>query len=115
MNKRALGFEKEKLAAQFLEEKGYQVLEKNFYSHFGELDLICKKEEYLVFVEVKYRKELAYGYPLEAVSYRKQQCLLKTARYYLYKNKIEEETPCRFDMVSILGEKINIIENCLEF
>ncbi|MEG1459118.1 MAG: YraN family protein, partial [Acetivibrio sp.] len=61
MNKRALGFEKEKLAAQFLEEKGYQVLEKNFYSHFGELDLICKKEEYLVFVEVKYRKELAYG------------------------------------------------------
>ena len=56
MNKREKGTVYENMAASYLEEKGYQILEKNFYSHFGEIDLIAKKEEVIIFVEVKYRK-----------------------------------------------------------
>lgn len=114
MNKRALGNEKEKIAAAFLKENQYEIIEQNFYSRYGEIDLICKKESYLVFVEVKYRKKESYGYPQEAVTYRKQQSMIKTARFYMYKNEISEYTPCRFDTVCILGEEINIIENCIE-
>jgi len=114
MNKRALGFEKEAVAAAYLTEHGYQVIDKNFYSRYGEIDLICKKDGYLIFVEVKYRKDNDFGFPSEAITLRKMQSMRKTANYYLYKNKLIEETPCRFDVVSLLGDDISIIENVME-
>ncbi len=114
INKRALGFEKEAVASAYLTEHGYQVIDKNFYSRYGEIDLICKKDGCLIFVEVKYRKDKDFGFPSEAITLRKMQSMRKTANYYLYKNKQTEETPCRFDVVSILGEEISIIENVME-
>lgn len=113
MNKRSVGFEKEAIAATYLTEKGYQLVEKNFYSRYGEIDLICKKDGYLVFVEVKYRKDTSFGFPTEAITLKKRVSIRKTATYYLYKKGFGEETPCRFDIVSILGDDITQIENAM--
>ncbi len=114
MNKRKIGVEKEGVAETFLISNGYEVLERNFFSRYGELDLVCQNQGYLVFVEVKYRSSCDFGYPEEAVTYKKAQSMIKTANYYMYQHHISSDTPCRFDMVSILGDQIQIIENCLE-
>jgi len=65
----------------------------------------------LVFVEVKYRLNNRYGYPAEAVTAAKQRKIYYTAEYYRYRYRIEEETPCRFDVIEILGDKIRWIKN----
>lgn len=105
-NKRGLGFEKEEMAAEYLAGCGAGILERNFYFRGGELDLIVKDGEYLCFVEVKYRKNTSFGFPEEAVTYAKQKKILSGARFYLYKNHYPADTPCRFDIVSVCGEKI---------
>lgn len=110
-NKRSLGSQKEELAAHYLKEQGAEILAKNFYFHGGELDLVVKDGEYLCFVEVKYRKSTLYGYPEEAVTPVKQRKMLQGARLFLYQNRYPEDTPCRFDVVSIYQEKITWIQN----
>ena len=113
MNKREKGTVYENMAASYLEEKGYQILEKNFYSHFGEIDLIAKKEEVIIFVEVKYRKSTQKGYPQEAVTAQKCRRIIKSAQYYLCRCGMTECT-CRFDVIAILGDKITHIENAFD-
>lgn len=110
-NKRKLGNEKEQIAKKYLESKGYQIIAENFYAKGGEIDLIGREEGYLVFIEVKYRSTSEAGHPLEAVDYQKQNKLRFTAQYYMYKNHISEDTPCRFDVVAILGEEIIVIKD----
>lgn len=85
MNRRKIGQKHEELAAKYLEEKGYEILERNYRIRTGEIDLIARDDRYLVFVEVKYRKNLQMGDPLEAVDSRKQQQIYRTARYYLHR------------------------------
>lgn len=101
----------ESLAAAFLQKKGYEILERNFYSPKGEIDLIAKDGPYLVFVEVKYRSDSRYGHPLETVDKNKQRRIRGAARYYLRKNGMGEETACRFDVVGMLKEELIHIEN----
>ena len=110
-NKRKLGNDKEELAAAYLKEQGVEILAKNFYFHGGELDLVAKDGEYLCFVEVKYRKSALYGYPVEAVTPAKQRKILQGARFYLYQNRLPEDTPCRFDVISIYQEEITWLQN----
>jgi len=110
-NKRTIGSEKERLAREYLEKQGYQILECNFYSSYGEIDIIANDGRWLVFLEVKYRKSLSAGYPAEAVNRQKRQKLYQTAQYYLYKNRLPESTPCRFDVVAILGDKLEHIKD----
>lgn len=110
-NKRKIGAEQEALAEQYLIKQGYHILQKNFYSRFGEIDIIAKKDKYLVFIEVKYRKDEKMGFPEEAIDMRKQNNIIQMARFYMFQNKISENTPCRFDVVCILGEKIRLLEN----
>ena len=76
----------------------------------GEIDLIARDGRYLVFIEVKYRKNLQMGDPLEAVDVRKQQRIYQTARYYLHQKKWEN-IPCRFDVIGITGTQICHIRN----
>lgn len=109
MNRRALGKRYEEAAASFLEEKGYKILERNFTSPRGEIDLIARDGRYLVFVEVKYRANASQGNPLEAVGTAKQERLRRTAAWYLMKRGIPEEMPCRFDVVGILGKEIVLV------
>ena len=90
---------------------GNKILERNFRCKIGEIDIIALHKGYLVFIEVKYRKDSAAGHPLEAVDYQKQNKIRYTAQYYMYKNRIPENTPCRFDVVSILGDEITLIKD----
>jgi putative endonuclease len=105
----------EKIAALFLEKVfGYTILELNFKSRYGEIDIIAKDGETLVFVEVKYRKSERYGYPEEFVNLKKQYKILQTARYFMLKSHSGDETPIRFDVVSILGDKIKVIKDAFQ-
>ncbi|WP_276661388.1 YraN family protein, partial [Syntrophomonas wolfei] len=60
---RELGLWGEELAAQYLGKKGYKILERNFYTRYGELDLVCEKDDNIVFVEVKTRRSTRFGSP----------------------------------------------------
>lgn len=105
----------EKEAKEFLEKKNFEILQENFHSRYGEIDLIAKQGKYLVFVEVKYRSNEKGGHPLEAVDARKQQHICKTAEYYCLCQGYGENVPCRFDVIGILGTKIIHIENAFPF
>lgn len=111
VNKRRIGSRYEELAARYLGEHGLRILDQNFRSYQGEIDLVCRDGRMLVFVEVKYRKDNKKGDPAEAVSYIKQQHIRDTARYYLYSHRYGEDTPCRFDVVAILGTEVRWIKN----
>lgn len=91
----------EKLAKRFLEERGYEIMCQNFRGRQGEIDIIAKdKEETIVFVEVKTRTSLEFGNPAEAVDSIKMERILKTAKYFLYSQKIKENN-IRFDVMEI--------------
>lgn len=97
-----------------MESLGYEILEYNFYTRTGEIDIIAKQEEYLVFAEVKYRKNSSKGHPLEAVSLQKQRRISKSALYYM-KRKGVSEMAVRFDVVSILDDEIQVVQNAFDF
>lgn len=113
-NKRKIGFEYEKIAGDYLKKRGYEIIEYNFYSRHGEIDIIAKHEGYLVFVEVKYRENDSKGDPLEAISIKKQRTISKCALYYIKKNGMQDVS-VRFDVVGILGDKIQVVQNAFEF
>lgn len=109
--KRAKGAFYEQLAADFLEAKGYQIVERNFYAPQGEIDLIARDGACLVFVEVRYRTTLRGGHPLETVNAQKQKRIRSAARWYFLKRGLGEDTACRFDVVGILKEELVHVEN----
>ena len=84
-----LGKTGEDLALDFLKSHSYSVLEKNFRSKFGEIDIIAEKNHSLYFIEVKTRSNLNHGAPYEAVNKRKIYHIKKASQYYLLKNKFE--------------------------
>lgn len=113
-NKRRLGTKYEKIATKYLQAKGYSVLASNFRCKIGEIDIIAKENGYLIFIEVKYRSSLNKGYPHDAISNYKINKIINTAKYYMLTNNISFDTPCRFDVITILGDEINIIKNAFE-
>lgn len=114
MNQRAVGAVYEKRAGAYLKQQGYELLEYNFCCRSGEIDLIARDGAYLVFVEVKYRRTPDGGNPLEAVDIRKQKKISRTAAYYCMTHGYGENTPCRFDVVAVLGENICVVKNAFE-
>jgi putative endonuclease len=99
-NTRQVGYKAEEQAAQFLIQKGYQILTKNFTIRGGEVDLVAKEGETLVFVEVKMRSNTSFGSALESITPWKVQALLKTALFYI--RRVEwGDRPYRFDLVTI--------------
>jgi putative endonuclease len=111
-----LGKEGEDRAAQFLIKRGYRILERNYRTRSGELDLIALHEGTVVFVEVKTRTSGAYGAPELAVNPRKQQRMVKTALGYLKYKKLHQ-VPCRFDVVAITAateKDVELIQNAFE-
>jgi putative endonuclease len=91
------------LACQYLENKGFKLIEKNFNCRMGEIDLIMKDEDSLVFVEVRYRKNNNFGSGAESITASKQSKLIKTASLYLQRHDKLNKYPSRFDVVSITG------------
>lgn len=90
----------EDLATKYLESLGYTIIERNFVARQGEIDIIAKDKEELVFVEVKTRTNTLYGKPVEAVNDTKQKHLISTTKYYLYSNHLENEL-VRLDVVEV--------------
>ena len=115
INKRAVGTVYEKAAGSYLVQQGYEILEYNFRCRMGEIDIIAKDGEYLVFVEVKYRSSERAGNPLEAVDIRKQRIISKVASYYCLTHGYGESSPCRFDVVAINGEEYILIKNAFDY
>ena len=99
----------------FLEKRGLQIREKNFRCRSGEIDLIAQDERYLVFVEVKYRKNGRSGSSFAAVGREKQRIISRVAMFFLAVHGYREFPPCRFDVVGIDGEKIHWIKNAFDF
>ena len=109
MKKIFLGKEGERLAAEYLIKKGYRILEKNFRTPFGEIDIIAMDNKYFVIIEVKRRTSDRFGEPSQAVNHIRQERLKKQAIYYL--SRIKEEYPLRFDVIAIKDREIEHIEN----
>ena len=114
-NKRMEGSRYEKLAARYLEQKGMDILELNYRCRTGEIDIIARDGEYLVFVEVKYRRDDKMGNPKEAVNRKKQKKISMTASYYLMRECGRMDIPCRFDVAAVLGEQIEVVKNAFEY
>ena len=101
-NKRKTGARYERIAGEYLEGQGYRILQYNYRCRQGEIDIVARDGEYLVFCEVKFRTDSSGGLPEEAVDFKKQRVISKCALYYITVNGLSG-TPCRFDVVGILG------------
>ena len=102
--KRKLGDLGEKIAEKYLREKNYQILKKNYQKRWGEIDIIAKENQEIVFIEVKTRtknKSDFYGQPQDSVNFFKQQKLIKTAKTYLFENDYSSQTNWRIDVIAI--------------
>ena len=110
-NNKISGIKGETLAKQFLEKNGYKILECNYKNKIGEIDIIAKHQNTVVFVEVKQRQSLKFGYPREAVNYSKQQKIRRVATVYLKYKGLWDKINVRFDVVDVLGSEITHIEN----
>ena len=115
MDRRKVGKEYEMAAKELLKERGYIILAENYRCPAGEIDLIAADGSVLVFAEVKYRSGTRQGLPEEAVGKEKQRRISRAARWYMMQEKISLETACRFDVISILGNKIRIYKNAFDF
>ena len=100
----------EALAAEFLRKKRYEIVASGYRCRFGEIDLIARNKRFLVFVEVKYRKNLNMGSPFEAVDIRKQQKIRRVCEWFLMEKKLYD-IPVRFDVVGITNDKVELCKN----
>ena len=99
--RQALGAWGENLAVNYLRKQGLKIVEQNFRTPVGEIDIIARDKSFLIFIEVKTRRSTAFGTPQEAVGLRKQRQITRTAQWYLQNNKNVKLQP-RFDVVAIL-------------
>lgn len=107
MNNRKFGTIGEQLAAEYLENKGFTILDRNYRSgKIGEIDIIAAENEYICFVEVKTRTGSLFGTPAEAVGYEKRQKLKALAWIYLKHKKLFNKN-MRFDIVEVIGKRWN--------
>lgn len=115
LGSRQAGTRWEKTAESFLCDQGLTLLQRNFSSRFGEIDLIMEDDQIVVFIEVKYRKSNQHGDGADAVTFHKQGKISRTAGWYLAMNPSRAEQFCRFDVISINPKEndqgINWIQN----
>lgn len=97
--KHLLGQWAEQTALLFLQSQQYQYVNKNYHSRFGEIDLIVKRGNELVFVEVKARSAGSYAEACEVISYSQQRKIIKTAQFFLQRYPNYYNFDCRFDVI----------------
>lgn len=118
MNRRETGILGEKLARDFLKKRGYHILEANYRCPHGEIDIIARHKDFLVFAEVRTKKSLEYGSPAESVTAAKKKNLIATAWHY---RQTHHNLPAlwRIDFVAVeLNQngkvsRIELIENAI--
>lgn len=98
---RALGEQLETIALHYLEARGHCLVCRNFQCKLGEIDLIMREAQTLVFIEVRFRRSERFGSAAETVDHRKQRKLVRTAQIYLNMQRFSQRTPCRFDILGI--------------
>ena len=111
------GKRSENLAVWYLKKNGYKIMEQNYRTQLGEIDIIAKKKKTIVFVEVKSRKSIRYGNPKWAVTPQKQRKISMVALQYL-KSIRQTDARARFDVVAITSNRdepqIEIVKNAFE-
>jgi len=109
VNKRELGTFYEDAASEYLQRKGIMILERNFRCRMGEIDIIGKENDCVVFFEVKYRKSGEYGQAIAAVDYKKQKRISKCASFYCMQHP---QIKCiRYDVIGITDTNIEWVKN----
>jgi putative endonuclease len=115
--KQKVGKKGESIAVRYLKKQGFKVIEQNYRSKVGEIDIIAREKHNLVFVEVKTRRSRSFGSPKWAVTPQKQKAISMAALYYL-KMTNQTNAAARFDVVSILarGEdtQIELVRNAFD-
>ena len=106
----SIGKDGEEIATKFLENKGYKILNRNFLTRHGKIDIIAKDKEEYVFIEVKTRKSNKYGEPIDAINNNKIKHLKSAINYYLYINKLENKF-IRIDVIEVKYIKNKIYIN----
>lgn len=91
-------------ALEYLTQQGLKLVGRNFNCRVGEIDLIMRDGEYLVFVEVRSRSTIRFGGSIESVTYSKRQKIIKASYFYMLKNKIQDKFPLRFDVFGLDGK-----------
>jgi len=116
--RKALGFKGEELAVQYLKKKGYKVIERNYRCQWGEIDLVARDKETLIFVEIKSRSSSEFGLPQDAVDRFKQKKLIQVAKAYMAEHRLQETVPARFDVVAVQltpsGPDIELIKDAFQ-
>lgn len=112
------GAHAEDQACRFLQRQGLQLVARNYRSRRGEIDLIMRDADNLVFIEVRYRRQSRYGSGLESVDRRKQQRIIACAAYYLHRHPLAALLAARFDVVALTpgdgGTRIEWIRNAFD-
>jgi putative endonuclease len=115
--KQEIGKKGETVAVRYLKKQGYRIVEQNYRSKVGEIDIIARDKQSLVFVEVKTRSSRSFGSPKWAITPKKQKAISMAALYYL-KMTNQNDVDARFDVVSILlqGEdtQIELVRNAFD-
>ncbi len=111
--KKFLGRQGELKAKKFLQKKGYKIIETNYTTKYGEVDLIGLYGDFLVFIEVKNRTTKTFGEPVEAVDFKKQKHYRKVATYFVMTHPEITLQP-RFDVVEVFNDQINHIEDAFQ-
>lgn len=113
MNNRERGIRGEIAAKKYLQAAGYDVLEVNYKTKLGEIDIIFADDTHLIFGEVKYRSGERFGAPAEAVGYVKQKKIAQAASLYISRHDLYN-VPVRFDVIEITDGNIRHIKNAFD-
>jgi len=113
VNKVEIGKKGEINTAEYLKRYGWKILDRNFRFHKKEVDIIARKDDLVIFVEVKTRSGVEFGRGFEAVNRYKKENILQVAKYYIEKNNLKG-CNIRFDVVSIEKDRIYYIENAFQ-
>ncbi|WP_198266293.1 YraN family protein [sulfur-oxidizing endosymbiont of Gigantopelta aegis] len=114
------GQQAELIAQKYLQTQGLSIIQSNFSCRLGEIDLIMQDNEFLVFIEVRYRKKTHYGHPLETINFAKQQKIIKTIQYFLLNKPQYNNVPYRVDALAIHSqtptgqEHIDWVKNAIQ-
>lgn len=104
-SRRERGVRAEQLAREFLEQKGLTLVTRNYRTRRGEIDLIMKDRDTIVFVEVRARAHAGFMDPAESVDAAKQARIMDTGRRWLQQHKLSDRVACRFDVILCTGEE----------
>lgn len=102
--KKEIGYQGEEIARKYLIHLGYEILTSNYYSPYGEIDIIAKDANYLVFIEVKFRKDKDLDKTIQCISKSKQKKIIQTALQYIATHEEAETLYTRFDAILIFNE-----------